>query len=122
MLSINRGGATALACPQVGRRRRAGPHAASAPIRSSAVAGHPVGHDNTTSRVHGRNAFAKLPSAYGVRWFPGDVRTASVPATGTMRTVNLVLATWVSAINFWAWNMIGPLSTSYAGDLSLSST
>jgi MFS transporter, NNP family, nitrate/nitrite transporter len=36
--------------------------------------------------------------------------------------VNLMLATWVSAINFWAWNMIGPLSTTYAGDLSLSST
>ena len=36
--------------------------------------------------------------------------------------MNLVLATWVSAINFWAWNMIGPLSTTYAGDLSLSST
>jgi NNP family nitrate/nitrite transporter-like MFS transporter len=31
-------------------------------------------------------------------------------------------ATWVSAINFWAWNMIGPLSTTYAGELSLSST
>ena len=36
--------------------------------------------------------------------------------------MNLALATWVSAINFWAWNMIGPLSTTYAGDLSLSST
>jgi NNP family nitrate/nitrite transporter-like MFS transporter len=36
--------------------------------------------------------------------------------------VNLALATWVSAINFWAWNMVGPLSTTYAGDLSLSST
>lgn len=36
--------------------------------------------------------------------------------------MNLALATWVSAINFWAWNMIGPLSTSYAGDISLSST
>jgi NNP family nitrate/nitrite transporter-like MFS transporter len=36
--------------------------------------------------------------------------------------MNLVLATWVSAINFWAWNMIGPLSTTYATDLSLSST
>ncbi|BBZ06684.1 MFS transporter [Mycolicibacterium doricum] len=36
--------------------------------------------------------------------------------------MNLVLSTWVSAINFWAWNMIGPLSTTYAGDLSLSST
>ncbi|UNB50111.1 NarK/NasA family nitrate transporter [Mycolicibacterium sp. YH-1] len=36
--------------------------------------------------------------------------------------VNLALATWASAINFWAWNMIGPLSTTYAGDMSLSST
>nr|WP_317155605.1 nitrate/nitrite transporter [Mycobacterium sp. 21AC1] len=36
--------------------------------------------------------------------------------------MNLVLATWVSAINFWAWNMIGPLSTTYAGDMRLSST
>nr|WP_165612140.1 MFS transporter [Mycolicibacterium setense] len=36
--------------------------------------------------------------------------------------MNLVLATWVSAINFWAWNMIGPLSTTYAGDMKLSST
>nr|WP_197417488.1 nitrate/nitrite transporter [Mycobacterium sp. GA-2829] len=36
--------------------------------------------------------------------------------------MNLALATWVSAINFWAWNMIGPLSTTYAGDLTLSST
>ncbi|WP_269845535.1 nitrate/nitrite transporter [Mycobacterium lehmannii] len=36
--------------------------------------------------------------------------------------MNLALATWVSAINFWAWNMIGPLSTTYAGDLSLSSS
>jgi len=36
--------------------------------------------------------------------------------------MNLALATWVSAINFWAWNMIGPLSTTYAGDMTLSST
>jgi NNP family nitrate/nitrite transporter-like MFS transporter len=36
--------------------------------------------------------------------------------------VNLALATWVSAINFWAWNMIGPLSTTYAGNMRLSST
>ena len=36
--------------------------------------------------------------------------------------MNLALATWVSAINFWAWNMIGPLSTTYAGDMKLSST
>ena len=36
--------------------------------------------------------------------------------------MNLVLATWVSALNFWAWNMIGPLSTTYAGDMKLSAT
>ncbi|OBB62170.1 MFS transporter [Mycobacterium sp. 852013-51886_SCH5428379] len=42
--------------------------------------------------------------------------------TEARRGLNLGLATWVSAINFWAWNMIGPLSTTYAGDLSLSST
>ncbi|OMC35065.1 MFS transporter [Mycobacterium sp. GA-1841] len=46
--------------------------------------------------------------------------TASTPLRG--QSVNLVLATWVSAINFWAWNMIGPLSTTYAGDMRLSST
>jgi NNP family nitrate/nitrite transporter-like MFS transporter len=51
-----------------------------------------------------------------------DVNTATTPDTGARRSLNLVLATWVSAINFWAWNMIGPLSTTYAGDLSLSST
>ncbi|WP_068274267.1 MFS transporter [Aldersonia kunmingensis] len=38
------------------------------------------------------------------------------------QTRNLILATWVSAINFWAWNMIGPLSTRYAEAMSLSST
>lgn len=46
--------------------------------------------------------------------------TATTPYT--RQGVNLALATWVSAINFWAWNMIGPLSTTYAGDMRLSST
>ncbi|MGV0604494.1 nitrate/nitrite transporter [Mycolicibacterium sp. XJ1904] len=46
----------------------------------------------------------------------------TTPHTGARRGINLALATWVSAINFWAWNMIGPLSTTYAGDLSLSSS
>ncbi|AKS32955.1 nitrate/nitrite transporter [Mycolicibacterium goodii] len=46
--------------------------------------------------------------------------TAATPYT--RQGVNLALATWVSAINFWAWNMIGPLSTTYAGDMRLSST
>ncbi|BBY84048.1 NarK/NasA family nitrate transporter [Mycolicibacterium pulveris] len=49
------------------------------------------------------------------------MNTATTPDAGARRAVNLALATWVSAINFWAWNMIGPLSTLYAGDLSLSS-
>ncbi|MGV0849847.1 nitrate/nitrite transporter [Mycolicibacterium phlei] len=48
--------------------------------------------------------------------------TAAPPDTDSRRGINLALATWVSAINFWAWNMIGPLSTTYASDLRLSST
>ncbi|WP_407939306.1 nitrate/nitrite transporter [Mycolicibacterium septicum] len=48
--------------------------------------------------------------------------TASTPYLGQGQSMNLLLATWVSAINFWAWNMIGPLSTTYAGDMKLSST
>ncbi|MDJ0419978.1 MULTISPECIES: nitrate/nitrite transporter [Rhodococcus] len=45
-----------------------------------------------------------------------------VGVTGSSaRSLNLILATWVSAINFWAWNLIGPLSTTYADALSLSS-
>ncbi|GAA4476558.1 nitrate/nitrite transporter [Rhodococcus olei] len=43
-------------------------------------------------------------------------------ANNATRTVNLVLATWVSAINFWAWNMIGPLSTTYADTFPLTAT
>jgi NNP family nitrate/nitrite transporter-like MFS transporter len=34
--------------------------------------------------------------------------------------VQLVLATWVSVICFWAWNLVGPLSTQYAIQMSLS--
>ncbi|MCV7360772.1 nitrate/nitrite transporter [Mycolicibacterium neworleansense] len=48
--------------------------------------------------------------------------TATAPYLGQGQRINLLLATWVSAINFWAWNMIGPLSTTYAGDMKLSST
>ncbi|OBK11999.1 NarK/NasA family nitrate transporter [Mycolicibacterium fortuitum] len=48
--------------------------------------------------------------------------TATTPYLGQGQGMNLVLATWVSAINFWAWNMIGPLSTTYAGDMNLSAT
>jgi MFS transporter, NNP family, nitrate/nitrite transporter len=45
----------------------------------------------------------------------------TAPALGARQGANLALATWVSAINFWAWNMIGPLSTTYASEMSLSS-
>ncbi|WP_290367631.1 nitrate/nitrite transporter [Rhodococcus spelaei] len=34
----------------------------------------------------------------------------------------MVLATWTSTICFWAWNMIGPMSTTYADRLDLSSS
>jgi NNP family nitrate/nitrite transporter-like MFS transporter len=36
--------------------------------------------------------------------------------------VNLALATWTSVINFWAWNLIGPLAMTDATQMSLSST
>ena len=35
---------------------------------------------------------------------------------------NLALATWTFAINFWAWNLIAPLSTPYATAMDLSSS
>ncbi|QNG19151.1 NarK/NasA family nitrate transporter [Rhodococcus triatomae] len=49
---------------------------------------------------------------------------STAPAVNTRKgqTLNLLLATWVSAINFWAWNMIGPLSTPYSERLSLDAT
>jgi NNP family nitrate/nitrite transporter-like MFS transporter len=50
------------------------------------------------------------------------VTTAAPSSTYAGQGVNLALATWVSTINFWAWNLIGPMSTTYATDLSLSST
>lgn len=48
--------------------------------------------------------------------------TAAPSSTYAGQGVNLALATWVSTINFWAWNLIGPMSTTYAADLSLSAT
>ncbi|HET9874150.1 MAG TPA: MFS transporter [Mycobacterium sp.] len=38
------------------------------------------------------------------------------------RGMQLALATWVSVINFWAWNLIGPLAMTDATQMSLSST
>lgn len=51
----------------------------------------------------------------------------TTPAPGTVlrpgaQRLNLALATWAFAINFWAWNLIGPLSPTYARTLGLSST
>ncbi len=66
--------------------------------------------------------FRQIHPAAALDWFGENVSTATVQSTGTRRGMNLALATWVSAINFWAWNMIGPLSTTYAGDMKLSST
>ena len=40
----------------------------------------------------------------------------------TGQGVNLALATWAFAINFWAWNLIGPLSPTYTKAMSLTST
>ena len=40
----------------------------------------------------------------------------------TGQGVNLALATWTFAINFWAWNLIGPLSPTYTKAMSLTST
>jgi MFS family permease len=65
---------------------------------------------------------ANSATGYTPSGFVDQVSTATTPDTRARQGMNLALATWVSAINFWAWNMIGPLSTMYAGDLSLSST
>ncbi len=34
---------------------------------------------------------------------------------------NLLLATWTSLVCFWAWNMVGPLSTRYTAQMGLTS-
>jgi len=54
--------------------------------------------------------------------FAEQVTTAAPSSTYAGQGLNLALATWVSTINFWAWNLIGPMSTTYAERLSLSST
>lgn len=46
----------------------------------------------------------------------------AAPAQITGQGRNLALATWTFAINFWAWNLIGPLSTPYATAMHLSSS
>jgi NNP family nitrate/nitrite transporter-like MFS transporter len=38
------------------------------------------------------------------------------------QALNLALATWTFAITFWAWNLIGPLSTLYAKAMSLTTS
>lgn len=56
------------------------------------------------------------------RVFHGTMSIAAAQTSDTARGVNLALATWVSVVNFWAWNLIGPLSPTYAANLSLSSS
>ena len=54
---------------------------------------------------------------------PGQQPTESAePAELRGQGANLALATWVFAINFWAWNLIGPLSATYTKAMSLTST
>ncbi len=36
--------------------------------------------------------------------------------------LNLALATWTFAINFWAWNLIAPLSSAYSKAMTLSTS
>jgi NNP family nitrate/nitrite transporter-like MFS transporter len=48
--------------------------------------------------------------------------TADRPTAGARRGVNLALATWVSVINFWAWNLIGPVALTDAARMGLDST
>jgi MFS transporter, NNP family, nitrate/nitrite transporter len=55
-------------------------------------------------------------------WLSEPVNAVTAPPTLAGQHVNLALATWVSAVNFWAWNMIGPLSTTYSSELALNST
>jgi MFS transporter, NNP family, nitrate/nitrite transporter len=50
----------------------------------------------------------------------GRVRVGVEPLTG--QGTNLALATWTFAINFWAWNLVGPLSPTYTTAMSLTST
>ena len=52
---------------------------------------------------------------------PGPAPAAGA-ATLRGQGANLALATWVFAINFWAWNLIGPLSATYTKAMSLTST
>ena len=51
-------------------------------------------------------------------------RQSGGPQAGQLngQGVNLALATWTFAINFWAWNLIGPLSATYTKAMSLTST
>ncbi|WP_067471755.1 nitrate/nitrite transporter [Actinomadura hibisca] len=50
----------------------------------------------------------------------GNTAAGAAGTTGRGAGFNLALATWTFAINFWAWNLVGPLSAAYARDLRLS--
>lgn len=50
------------------------------------------------------------------------VRSAPDGAKPPGQGLNLALATWTFAINFWAWNLIAPLSSTYTKAMSLSTS
>lgn len=50
------------------------------------------------------------------------MKSVDRPAAGARPGVQLALATWVSIINFWAWNLIGPVALTDAARMSLGST
>lgn len=49
-------------------------------------------------------------------------QAGNTPARGGSAGRNLALATAAFALMFWAWNLIGPLATTYAADLELDAT
>ncbi len=49
---------------------------------------------------------------------PRGSDAGKIPGQG----INLALATWTFAINFWAWNLIAPLSSTYTRAMSLSTS
>ncbi len=55
---------------------------------------------------------------------PGSTSDVDATSGDALRGqgLNLALATWTFAINFWAWNLIGPLSSAYSKAMSLTTS
>lgn len=67
-----------------------------------------------------RQGFPGVRACDGAAWLSEPVNIVDRSVAAPQR-VNLVLATWVSMVCFWAWNVIGPMSTTYAKEMHLSS-